>query len=110
MEKSRYYPSSHLSRRIIKHSVKISRPIGDIMLIRQFTKLSCIAASIALTNAIFAFSAAYAREQGEQGNPEILGNVNFATSCDPARGRAFQTVRWRSCDSFWYAEAAKALH
>jgi tetratricopeptide (TPR) repeat protein len=76
------------------------------MLIRQFTKLSCIAASIALTNAIFAFSAAYAHEQGEQGNPEILGNVNFATSCDPA-GAAHFNRAMALLHSFWYAEAAK---
>src|SRR5471032_2013932 len=76
------------------------------MLMRQFLKLARIAVGIALTTALFASSAANAHEQGEQGNPEILGNVNFATSCDP-NGAADFNRAIALLHSFWYAEAAK---
>ena len=76
------------------------------MLIRRFIKPARVAAGIALASALLASSAAHAHEQGEQGKPEILGTVNFGTSCDPHVAADFNRAM-ALLHSFWYAEAAK---
>ncbi len=81
----------------------------ETMLIGQFIKLAGIAAGIALATALFAFSAAFAHEQHEQGgegNPEILGSVDFQTSCAPGGAADFNRAM-ALLHSFWYAEAAR---
>jgi hypothetical protein len=91
---------------LVKLAVHVSFLIGGIMLIRLFIKLARVAAGIALAGALLASSAAHAHEQVKRGNPEILGNVNFGTSCDP-HGAADFNRAMALLHSFWYAEAAK---
>src|SRR5712691_7809008 len=76
----------------------------ETMLVGQVIKLAGIAAGIALATALFAFSAAFAHEQHEQGgegNPEILGSVDFQTSCAPGGAADFNRAM-ALLHSFWY--------
>lgn len=76
------------------------------MLNRRFIKFARVAAGVALASALFAFSSADAHEQGGEGNPEILGSVDFATSCEPGRAADFNRAM-ALLHSFWYSEAAR---
>ena len=91
---------------LAKLAIVMSLPRGNIMFIGQLIKPVRIAGCVALASALLASSAAYAHGQSEQGNPEILGKVDFETSCVP-RGAADFNRAMALLHSFWYAEAAK---